>query len=343
MTKPISNVKITLIVPVYNAQKTLPRCLDSILHQNDYNMELILINDGSTDGSQSILENYLLKFPDQIRLLHTENNGQGMARNKGLELTTGEYVGFVDSDDYLSPDYFKVVREWLSSNPDMLVFSYQRHYSTQPDFYERNYPFTKNYPWETTNLRRHPEILCHTEGAPWMRLVRTSIFRQYQDLRFSASPIAQDVEFNSKLFLQLDAVKYCNKPLYNYVVNRSSATFKTENISWFSTLLDSVCAYYERHNQFEKYSDELEILFVKHLLISNFRRLKKSGSSHNIEVLDELRTKLLERFPRFHKNKYLRQEPLYVRVAVKMTYHIPWWTKIVFISPRTLKRKKVAS
>ena len=90
--------KISIIVPVYNTEKYLPRCIDSILNQTFKDFELILINDGSTDLSAEIIEDYA-RMDKRIKTLHIENSGQGAARNRGLDIATGDYIGFVDSDD----------------------------------------------------------------------------------------------------------------------------------------------------------------------------------------------------------------------------------------------------
>lgn len=324
------NIKITLIVPVYNAHKTLPRCLDSILSQQDKNLELILINDGSTDNSPAILEAYSRQFPKQIRVYHTVNQGQGVTQNLGLELATGDYVGFVDSDDYLEPNYFQGVRELLVSQPDMLVISHKRKYEKKPGFFERRYPFTKPYPAECTSLKQRPDILCHTEGAAWMRLVKTQVIQNNAHLRFSSSPIALDVEFSSKLFLHLNSVIYTTKPLYNYVVTNSSANFGAIHTPGFVSVIDSICSYYHRQNQFQQYYHEIEILVIKHLVVSNIRRLRAARYKNKFQLFMELRSELIKRFPDFQRNKYLKDEPYFVQAAVAITKKYPKAFKAIF-------------
>lgn len=325
-----TNAKISLIVPVYNAEPTLKRCLNSILLQGDENLEILIVNDGSTDGSQHVIDQFVSMYPGQIRTIQTPNQGQGKTQNLGLEAATGSYVGFVDSDDYLAPDYFKVVRGLLSGKPDMLVISYHRHYQKKPGFFERRYPFTKPYPTECTSLQQRPEILCHTEGAAWMRLVKTEVVQNNTQLRFSSSPIALDVEFSSKLFLHLDSVIYTTKPLYNYVITNSSANFGTINKQSFVAVIDSICKYYHHHNQFHRYFHELEILVIKHLVVSNIRRLRSAKYENKFQLFMELRDELLNRFPDFQRNKYLQEEPYFVRAAVAMTKQYPSALRAIF-------------
>lgn len=107
--------KVSIIIPVYNVEKYLERCIDSILNNTYNNFEIILINDGSKDNSQEILERYYDKYPDKIIIKQQENQGPAQARNVGLEIATGEYIMFVDSDDFVQKDYIenyiKVLKE----------------------------------------------------------------------------------------------------------------------------------------------------------------------------------------------------------------------------------------
>lgn len=118
-------MKYSVIIPIYKAEATLERCLDSLLRQPHDDVELLLINDGSPDGSGAICEKYAEEYPC-IRYFSKENGGVSSARNLGLEEATGEYILFVDSDDYVSPDYFDTIDRALDEHkPDMLLFGYR--------------------------------------------------------------------------------------------------------------------------------------------------------------------------------------------------------------------------
>ena len=98
--------KVSIIVPVYNVEKYLKRCLDSLVNQTLKDIEIICVNDGSTDGSLAILNEYV-RNDDRIVVINQENSGQSVARNRGIDVAKGEYLGFVDSDDWVSEDYFE--------------------------------------------------------------------------------------------------------------------------------------------------------------------------------------------------------------------------------------------
>ncbi|MDM8247295.1 glycosyltransferase [Lacrimispora saccharolytica] len=117
------HIKYSVIIPVYNAQKTLKRCLDSLLQQKREDVEIILINDGSSDRSEEIIQNYKKRFQN-IKAVKQENAGVSAARNRGLDIARGTYITFVDSDDYVSQDYFMVMDEaGEREDSDLIVFA----------------------------------------------------------------------------------------------------------------------------------------------------------------------------------------------------------------------------
>lgn len=113
-------VKVSVIVPIYNVEKYLKKCLDSIINQTLKEIEIILVNDGSTDGSSLILEEYKRK-DNRIILINKINGGQGSARNEGIKIAKGEYIGFVDSDDWISLDMYEKLYEEAEENIDLVV------------------------------------------------------------------------------------------------------------------------------------------------------------------------------------------------------------------------------
>ncbi len=117
-------MRYSIIIPIFNAAETLPRCLDSLMPQIQDHIEILLINDGSTDGSGSICEHYAARYP-QIRLFTKENGGVSSARNLGLEHAQGEYILFVDADDAVTEDYFTVLDSALRDEPALLMFGVQ--------------------------------------------------------------------------------------------------------------------------------------------------------------------------------------------------------------------------
>ena len=118
--------KISVIVPIYNVEKYIKRCLDSILMQKYQNLELILINDGSTDNVEEIIKTYIEKYPNIIKYIKKENTGLSDTRNTGMEIATGDYIMFVDSDDYISQNLLNNLKPYMNKNIEMIKFKAQK-------------------------------------------------------------------------------------------------------------------------------------------------------------------------------------------------------------------------
>lgn len=114
--------KISVIVPVYNTEKYLKKCLDSIANQTYQDFEVIIVNDGSTDNSQEIIDEYTKKYSEKIRCISKENGGLSSARNCGIEVAIGDYIAFVDSDDYIHQRLFENILPYMEKNIDLIKF-----------------------------------------------------------------------------------------------------------------------------------------------------------------------------------------------------------------------------
>ena len=114
-------VKISIVIPIYNAEDHLQRCVDSVLNQTEKNIEIILVDDGSKDNSIEICKNYLNQ-DKRVQLIHQENSGVSAARNRGIEQACGEYIGFIDSDDWIEPNMYEcLLREANQASADIVI------------------------------------------------------------------------------------------------------------------------------------------------------------------------------------------------------------------------------
>lgn len=322
---------ISFIIPVYNTEKTLARCLDSILNQSLKCFEIILVNDASDDNSPEIINHYEKNYPGIITSYIQPNMGAGKARNTGMKKARGEYLAFVDSDDYIEPGYLEVVKDKIDRfSPDMVMIGYNRVYEKKQTFLERLYPFSKWDLYDTpVSLASHPELITGIEGATWLRIIRRSLFTGNEDLYFSKRYLAEDQEASLKWFLAAKKIIVCRERLYNYVISNSSINFSTHSIGDFTEIIDSVCSYYKRAARFDDYHAELELLFIKQLLISNLRRLYASRTENSYKLFMSLRSSLIRHFPEFHRNPYLKKEPVYIRLAVFIAGHFPGLFKLI--------------
>ena len=120
--------KISVIVPVYNTEKYIKKCLDSLINQTMKNIEIIVVNDGSNDHSEEIIKDYENKYPEMVKYYKKENGGLSSARNYGLEKAKGEYIAFVDSDDYIDKELFSKLDEYIDKNIDLIKFKTIKKY-----------------------------------------------------------------------------------------------------------------------------------------------------------------------------------------------------------------------
>lgn len=211
------------LVPVYNAEKYLQKCLDSILEQTYKNLEIIIINDGSTDNSGQICQEYE-KQDDRIIYIEKENSGVSDTRNAGMNRMTGPYVTFVDSDDWLEPNYVKFLYEKLIEHQaDIVVGNYTSfnesnsvfYFHTSADYYEKVYDNKSVIPC----LYDAKELLKSALIVPWGKIYKKEIIANF---RFPIDRIGEDALFNLKALLDSKKVVYVNKSAYIYRVREGS-------------------------------------------------------------------------------------------------------------------------
>lgn len=208
--------KVSVIVPVYNAEKYLNRCLESILRQKGhFDYEIVVVNDGSTDNSLKILNSYQEKYKGRIILIDQPNKGVSETRRIGFSKSNGELITFVDSDDYLSPNFLDSAINTLNDTQTNLVCVRTVYH---PDF-----PIIKNI----FLLSRHrPRSICiskNKELLPTINCVVTSKIwkREYVELDDSGLRIMEDVAVNYTNYVQANAISFDNNSFYHYAPNGS--------------------------------------------------------------------------------------------------------------------------
>lgn len=208
-----TDVKISVIVPVYNVEKELPRCIESLLTQTYSNFELLLINDGSSDGSPEIMERYAEKDL-RIRTLHKKNGGVSSARNMGLEQAKGEYVCFVDADDAVAPQYMEWLYLALRQSGEAVAICRD----VRVNDFEKEAPFKalpeKMPETERRDLKRY--TFWDENGSLWCckGMMKTEFLR---DIRYDEElSIGEDALFITKALLKAGGYIYLPCGLYAY-------------------------------------------------------------------------------------------------------------------------------
>ena len=236
MTKYIKNMnnpKISIIVPVYNVEKYLPQCMDSLLNQTLEDMEIILVDDESPDNCPAMCDEYA-RQDHRVKVVHKKNGGLGFARNSGLEVAVGEYIAFVDSDDYIELNtYQKSYSVAIDTNADVIYFSYQR-FNDKGDIGEGEITIKKETNYQSKeNIRGL--MLDMVSSRPKAKFDRgfqcSSCFGLYRHdvikrhgLRFKSERelIYEDMLFNLDYLLHATSIVLIPDVFYNYRVNPSS-------------------------------------------------------------------------------------------------------------------------
>lgn len=218
-------ILISVIVPVYNVEKYLRQCLDSIIDQTYPHLEIILINDGSTDSSGDICDEYAA-LDSRIRVLHTPNGKQSSARNRGLEIAKGDYITFVDSDDWLELDTYTKCIEILQSKIglDILMYGYYRDL----DGISYKQPILG-----AENMSNQEAIIALMNRADFPPGIPFKLFKRevILPIRFYEGRVYEDVSFPLEVHLNATSFYYYPQPLYHYRANEESTSFvMKENI-----------------------------------------------------------------------------------------------------------------
>lgn len=220
------NPEISIIVPVYNVEKYLKRCIDSILNQSFTDFELILVDDGSTDNSGKIIDEYAIK-DERIKVIHKENCGQGSARNRGLDIAKGNYIGFVDSDDWIHKDMYKILYEnIIKYNTDISQIDHKptSSYVNDENIINEKVHIVDNILKEFGNCTSF-ELLPYI--FVWNKLYKADIWSSF---RFPENKFAEDLRVIYKIYYKSNKMIRIDRKLYYYFMSDNSSTRGKFNI-----------------------------------------------------------------------------------------------------------------
>lgn len=306
--------KVSIIVPVYNVEKYIEKCLASLINQTLQEIEIIIVNDGSTDGSKKIIEKYLEN--KKIKYLEKENGGLADARNYAIPYAKGEYIGFVDSDDYVEKTMFeKMYNKAKQENADMV----------ECDFI---WEYPKKNKIDTGKIYKgKKQAIVEARVVAWNKIIKRQIL-QSTKIKFPKGLRYEDVEFFYKLIPNLNKISFIKEPLVHYVQRDTSiANTQNEKTAQIFEILENVISYYIEKNIFNEYKEELEYTYIRLLLCSSLKRITQIKDKNLKKDLIKLTWKNLNnKFPNWKKNKYLKENKtlknLYIRSINKFTFNI---------------------
>lgn len=234
---------ISVIIPIYNVEKYLEKCINSILNQTYKNIELILVNDGSKDSCKSICNRYAEK-DSRIKVIHKENGGVSSARNKGIEIATGEYIAFVDSDDYIHKNMYELMINIAKSNKsDITICDFKYVNANNPEKINNDLNVDNLEIEEFTSIECLENLYGKTPvkfEVVWNKLYKRELF---ENVRYEESRIYEDSIIIHRLIYLSKKVIYLHCPLYMYLQREGSITskpFKLKNLDGIYALKSRV-------------------------------------------------------------------------------------------------------
>lgn len=269
-------MKFSIIIPVYNVEKYIEKCLISVLNQNYSNYEIIVVNDGSKDKSGEICDEYAKKH-DKITVIHIDNGGVSNARNVGLERATGEYVWFVDSDDYIESNSLETIASHIENNNtlDLLIFNAIIANEAGNKVGE----ITSDLPCEQAfNFETHRELVF-TNTSLWNRIYRMDIIREKRIFFEPNITIAEDLLFNYKYLLECQNIFFVKDTLYYYIQRKNSAMSGAGKNKDVQNVFESLISYYKEKDKYSIYRSEIEYLAIYHYFIVTSVRLIRCGGN----------------------------------------------------------------
>lgn len=296
-------MKFSVIIPVYNVEKYLEKCLLSVLNQAFQDFQIIVVIDGATDGSESIARRIKMEHPQaDMQIIVQKNKGLGGARNTGMEYAAGDYWLFIDSDDYLAENALEVLdRVTKDDKYDMIYFNSYVVNEQGKVLQLLNVQPPKK---KDTCLTESPELL-QTYPAAWNKLYRRNLFED--GIRYQEKKWFEDLDVALKFYLKAERILFIDDVLY-YYVQRKGSIMSDGNVVRNMEMLDifdSICDYYKEHNAYEKYRNEIEYLAIWKILILVMGRINMANA--NSELQGKLVDYMEEHFPDYRSNPYLVQ------------------------------------
>lgn len=311
MKKGDKMAKISIIVPVYNVEKYIEKCLESIINQTFKDIEIIVVNDGTKDNSIKIIEE---KFKDKrIKIYNKENGGLASARNYGIKKATSEYLFFVDSDDFIELNCLeKMYQKIIEEKTDLVICDYYKAYE---DGTKEPIPIIPHY--DKTNSK------CSVTSMPGAvcKLIKTNIIKKYK-IEFLENHYFEDNAIMPFACAVCKNFSYIQEPFYYYlqrngsILNQSKYNPKWEDI--FSSL-DNLSKKFEKNKMYNEFYQELEYIYIEYLLhAANLKFIDYPEGHKNIKKVSQV---IKEKFPKWRQNKYYKQERIKYKVMCNLFYY----------------------
>ncbi len=330
----MKDVKVSVIVPVYNVEQHLEKCLDSLVSQTLEDIEILVVNDGSPDNSQAIIDDYATRYPDKIRPFVKENGGLSDARNYGVARARGEYIAFVDSDDYVDMDMFeKMYQKAVITGAQVVCcpLSHEFKNYTRKVFYNDEF-FGKD-------VRNSPKILTYGNSFAHNKIYQRA-FWQKHNFQFPMRQWFEDSYLIYNVMLAANKVELVNIPFMHYVHFREESITNSFDMRVFDIFksVENIVAYYKEQGAFDAAEKELEHICIRHI-VARIKLLRRAPSCKvGLDYIRKMRAFLNRNFPKWKKDPYVKapsNASLHKKISTFML-HSGVMLRVYIMSPQWL-------
>jgi glycosyltransferase involved in cell wall biosynthesis len=288
--------KVSVIVAIYNVEKHIKKCVESILAQTFVDLEIILVNDGSTDASSAACDDYA-REDTRIKVVHKNNGGLFTARNSGLEVATGDYLYFMDGDDWIEPDLIELTSSIATrEGVDIVMFGHVKEMrlgesSTNiiPKLPPQVYLESKSAVIDSMNVI----FRAGCGFGVWELLIRASIVKQ-KELQFPPYQRGTDMGFLFELYGHTNSIKTLKKALYHYNAFNTTSKFNPKLIENHVTLFEKYLQVFQHGRPFNPYTAQLFVLWFAHVIPTNIlSNIKLNAKSKILMIKNSLENELV--------------------------------------------------
>lgn len=306
-------VKISIVVPVYNTELYLKKCIDSLLNQTFVDIEIIAIDDGSSDKSGNILDGYQKNYPEKVRVYHQDNQGISAVRNRGISLAQGKYIAFVDSDDSIHPGFCEMMIQKIEAgNLDIVTCDYfevrgkEKKRICLPDAAEHT-------------VYERPELLFDINTSPWNKLYNIEFLRK-SNIYFPLGLKYEDAVFIHKIFARGAKMGHVNVPLVYYAIRSGSeTTIVKNNVFDIFEILNIISEAYKKSGKedYEKIYSYLEYFAVNRITVYNLQQIYQKEPGMGEKFISAGFQYLDENFPQWRNNEYFNKNNSLIKRLIK--------------------------
>lgn len=294
---------LSIVVLVYNLEKYLPRCLDSLVNQTLEDIEILCVDDGSTDSAPRIIDEYEKKYPNKVKAFHKENGGEFTTRNYGLERATGEYVTFVDTDDYVEPNWAEKLYNVAKENDaDLAVCGFERIDLDTGKVVSKN---MTNFGYSVKTLNSKEDFQLFINPAPWNKIYK---LEKIKELRFLPFRGFNDMLFLLTSYTKINKIAFVPDVLYHYFLRYDSQihTVNKDDVSNFKQYLLEVKKFYIEQDKYDDMKYTVDTMAFIHLGVSVMYRASYDKKINIKEMMKDIIQYLDENFSNWRKSPYLK-------------------------------------